>query len=361
VPFEFTKECLEAFMSLKQALITAPIVSAPDWTIPFEIMCDASDYAIGAVLGQKKEGKHQVISYASKTLGGASLNYTTTEKEFLAAVYALDKFRPYLLGSDVIVFTDHAAIRYLIEKKDSKSRLIRWVLLLQEFSYTIKDRKGCENVVADHLSRLEMPEDQIEINEKSPDEQLFNISTMNKLPWYANIVNYLAVGNMPSFWNERKRDKFLSDARHYHWDDPELYRICPDQIMRRCVPDHTIQSILSFCHDQACGGHFGGKKTAYKILQSGFFWPTIFKDADAYAKACHKCQKAGTLGRRNEMPMKPILIVEIFDVWGIDFMGPFVTSHGFQYILVAVDYVSKWVKAIPTRSNDHSVVLPFLK
>jgi len=159
VPFDFNDECLIAFNLLKDALVTAPIVSAPDWNLPFEIMCDASDYAIGAVLGQKKEGKHYVISYASKTLGGATLNYTTTEKEFLAVVYALDKFKPYLLGSEVIVFTDHAAIRYLIEKKDSKSRLLRWVLLLQEFSYTIKDCKGCENVVADHLSRLKNPED----------------------------------------------------------------------------------------------------------------------------------------------------------------------------------------------------------
>ena len=112
---------MKAFQILKQALVTAPIVSAPDWTSPFELMCDASDYAIGAVLGQKKEDRHHVICYASKTLGGASLNYTTTEKEFLAVVYALDKFRQYLLGAHVTVFTDHTIIRYLMEKKESKS------------------------------------------------------------------------------------------------------------------------------------------------------------------------------------------------------------------------------------------------
>ena len=90
--------------------------------------------------------------------------------------------------------------------------------------------------------------------------------------------------------------------------------------MRHCVPEHEFQSILSFCHDQECGGHFGGKKTVHIILQSRFYWPTIFKDAHTYAKACLKYQKAGTLGCRNEMPMKPILIVEIFNVWGFDFM-----------------------------------------
>jgi len=131
--------------------------------------------------------------------------------------------------------------------------------------------------------------------------------------------------------------------------------------MRRCVSEHEFQSILSFCHDQECGGHLGGKKTAYKVLQSGFYWPSLFKDAHDCVQACHKCQKVGIIGRRNEMPMQPSLIAEIFDVWGIDFMGPFITSYGYQYILVAIDYVSKWVEARPTRSNDHTVVLQFLK
>ncbi|XP_073041830.1 uncharacterized protein [Primulina eburnea] len=128
---------------------------APDWGSPFEVMCDASDTALGAVLGQKREKCIHVIYYASMTLSAAQLNYATTEKELLAVVFALDKFRSYLIGSKVVVHTDHSALKYLMSKKDAKPRLIRWILLLQEFDLTIIDRKGTENQVADHLSRLE--------------------------------------------------------------------------------------------------------------------------------------------------------------------------------------------------------------
>ena len=123
-PFDFTDECLAAFHNLKKALISAPIIQPPDWTLPFEIMCDASDYAIGAVLGQTKDKKHHAIAYASKTLTGAQLNYATTEKELLAIVFAIDKFRSYLVGAKIVVYTDHAALKYLLTKKDAKPRLI---------------------------------------------------------------------------------------------------------------------------------------------------------------------------------------------------------------------------------------------
>ena len=128
VPFSFSDDCVESFNVLKNALITAPIIQPPDWNLPFEIMCDASDYALGAVLGQRVDKKLNVIYYASKTLDNAQRNYATTEKEFLAVIFAGEKFRPYIVDSKVIVHTDHSAIKYLMSKKDAKPRLIRWVL-----------------------------------------------------------------------------------------------------------------------------------------------------------------------------------------------------------------------------------------
>ncbi|KAL6325915.1 hypothetical protein AAG906_038406 [Vitis piasezkii] len=323
--FIWDERCQKSFDQLKQFLTTAPIVRAPNWQLPFEVMCDASDFAIGAVLGQREDGKPYVIYYASKTLNEAQRNYTTTEKELLAVVFALDKFRTYLVGSFIIVFTDHSALK--------------WILLLQDFDLQIKDKKGVENVVADHLSRLAIAHNS------------------HKAPWYAHIANYLVT----SEWKAQDRKHFFAKIHAYYWEEPFLFMYCADQIIRKCVPEKEQQGILSHCHENACGGHFAYQKTAMKVLQSGFTWPSLFKDSHIMCRSCDRCQRPGKLTRRNQMPMNPILIVDLFYVWGIDFMGPFPMSFGNSYILVGVDYVSKWVEAIPCKHNDHRVVLKFLK
>nr|GFA58946.1 hypothetical protein [Tanacetum cinerariifolium] len=156
-PFVFSKECIEAFNTLKKKLTEAPILVVPDWNLPFKLMCDASDYAIGEVLGQRKSKHFQPINYANKTMTEAQIHYTTTEKEMLAVVYAFEMFWPYLVLSKSIVYTDYSALKYLLNKQDTKPRLLRWFLLLQELDITILDKKGSENLAADHLSRLENP------------------------------------------------------------------------------------------------------------------------------------------------------------------------------------------------------------
>ncbi|CAN6691797.1 unnamed protein product [Malus baccata var. baccata] len=212
------RESVVAFNKLKELLSTALVIMPPDWSLPFELMCDASDYAAGAVLGQRVNKVPHVIYYASRTLNDAQLNYSTTENELLAIVFALEKFRSYLIGTKVIVFSDHAALKYLLTKKDAKPRLIRWILLLQEFNLKIKDKKGT-------------------------------------------------------------------------------------------------------------------KRTALKVLESGFYWHSLFKDAYEFCATCDRCQQT----------------------------GPFPSSNGFLYILLAVDYVSKWVEVKATKTNDSKVVSDFIK
>ena len=196
--FDFDESCRPAFEEIKSRLVTTPIIATPDWNKEFEIMFDASDYLMGVVLGQRTKKIFRAIYYASKTFNEAHENYSTTEKEMLAMVFSCEKFRPYILGSRVIIHTEHATIKYLMAKKDAKLRLIRWVLLLEEFDLEIKDKKGSDNVIVDHLSRMEKfteEEKGIEIQENFHDEQLFQVSVQT--PWYVDIVNFLACGIMP--------------------------------------------------------------------------------------------------------------------------------------------------------------------
>ncbi|XP_026410529.1 uncharacterized protein LOC113305737 [Papaver somniferum] len=223
VAFVFDDACVRAWEELKTLLTYAPIVIPPDWTLPFEIICDASDYAVGSVLGQRVDKLPYVIYYASKTLNDAQLNYSTTDKELLDVVFALDKFRSYLIGSKVIIYSDHAALKYLISKKDAKAR------------------------------------------------------------------------RMPLHWSKQDRSKFLAEVKYFFWDDPYLFKYFLGQLIRRCVPNSEQRDVIYFCHDHACGGNFSSKKTAAKILQSGFYWPSLFKDSHAFC--------------------------------GIDFMGPFPNSE----------------------------------
>ncbi|GJX71428.1 reverse transcriptase domain-containing protein [Tanacetum coccineum] len=278
-PFIFSKECIESFNILKKKLTEAPILVAPNWGLPFEIMCDASDYAVGAVLGQRKTKHFQPIHYASKTMTDAQAHYTTTEKELLAVVYAFEKFRPYLVLSKTIVYTDHSALKYLLAKQDAKPRLLRWILLLQEFDVIIHDKKGAENLAADHLSRLENPHqsdlEKKEITETFPLETLGMVTFRgdSSTPWFADIANYHAGNFIVKGMSSQQKKKFFKDVKHYFWDDPYLFRICADQMIRRCVSCQEAVDILTACHNGPTEGHHGNLKPysfGHTISHNGF-------------------------------------------------------------------------------------------
>ncbi|GJX54574.1 reverse transcriptase domain-containing protein [Tanacetum coccineum] len=159
----------------------------------------------------------------------------------------------------------------------------------------------------------------------------------------------------------QQNNKFFKDVKHYFWDDPYLFKICADQVIWRCVHGHEAIDILKACHNRPTGGHHGPNYTAKKVFDSGFYWPTIYRDAYELVKSCDSCQRHGKISQRDEMPQNAIQVCEIFDVWGINFMGPFPSSRGNKYILVAVDYLSKWVEAKALPTNDVRVVVKILK
>nr|GEZ64470.1 reverse transcriptase domain-containing protein [Tanacetum cinerariifolium] len=231
-------------------------------------MCDASDFAIGVVLGQRKMKHFQPIHYASKTMTEAQIHYTTMEKEMLAVVYAFEKFWPYLILSKSVVYTDHSALKYLFSKQDAKPRLLRWVLLLQEFYITIRDKKGSKNLVADHLPRFENPHkdafENKDINENFPLETLGSLSS-ESTPRFANIANFHARNFIKKGLTSQQKKKFFKDVKHYFWDDPYLFWICADQIIRRCVHGQEAIDILKACHEGPSGGHHGANLTAKKV------------------------------------------------------------------------------------------------
>nr|GEZ73090.1 reverse transcriptase domain-containing protein [Tanacetum cinerariifolium] len=348
---------------LLDAGLIYPISDSP-W--PFELMCDASDFAVGVVLGQRIEKHFRLIHYASKTMTQAESNYTTTEKEMLAVVYAFEKFRSYLIMNKSIVYTDHSAMKYLFSKKDAKATLLRWILLLQEFDFKVIDTKGAKNYAADHLSLLENPYENVfypkEINETFPLETLNKVAHHDQsTPWFADFANYHARKFIIKGMTTQQKQKKFKDVRHYFWDDPYLFKTCADQMIRRCVAGQEDLDILEACHSGPTGGHYGANYTSKKVFDSGFYWLTIYKDAFELVKHCDSCQHQGKISQKDEMPQNSIQICEIFDVWGIDFMGPFPSSKGNKYILVVVDYLSKWVEAKALPTNDARVVVKFLK
>ncbi|XP_031106312.1 uncharacterized protein LOC116010960 [Ipomoea triloba] len=293
--FELNKDAMKAFQSLKDAMVHTPILVGPKWDQPFELMCDANNFAVGVVLGQKNDKKFQPIAYASRMLTKPQQAYTTTEKELFAIVFALDKFRSYLLMSKVVIHTDHAAIS-----------------------------------AADHLSRLENEKGQDiigNVNEYFPEEKPMGLYLT---PWYADLANYLVGGELPKFLNIHARRKLIAESRYYFWDEPYLFKVCADQIIRRCVTEAEGHEILGECHQM---GHHSTNRTAREHSKQDSTGPQYFGMLKSVSETVTDVNELGT------SPEK-------------------IRCRRITYLL---DYVSKWVEAKALRNNDARSVTRFLK
>ncbi|GJZ49892.1 reverse transcriptase domain-containing protein [Tanacetum coccineum] len=237
--------------------------------------------------------------------------------------------------------------QYLHCKPEAKQDCYEGFCAPRILTVVIRDKKGAENLAADHLSRLENPHqselEKKEITETFPLETLGMITFRgdDNTPWFADFANYHAGNFVIKGMSSQQKRKFFKDVKYYFWDDPFLFKICADQVIRRCVSGQEAFDILKACHSGPTGGHYGANYTAKKIFDSGFYWPTIYKDAHDFVARCDICQRQGKISQRDEMPQNSIQVCEIFDMWGIDFMGPFPSSRGNKYILMALDYLSK--------------------
>jgi hypothetical protein len=242
--FRGIDDCELYFADLKQRLSTAPILRGPNWALPFHFSSDASDTAIGAVLGKQEDIEPYAIYYISKNMAPAELNYIVTEREFLAVVYAINKFRHYVTGYPTFIHTNHTTIKYIMNKLITNTQVTRWLLLLQEFDITIVDRPGKENVVVDFLSRLHINDDNSPVDNSFPNEHLFAVFYYS--PWYANIANYLVAGKVPPHLSPRERRKIIQKSARYSWIGGYLFYTSLDQEIRRCVRDDEVYDLLDY-------------------------------------------------------------------------------------------------------------------
>eukprot|EP00253_Pinus_taeda_P033395 PITA_33395 len=215
-----------------------------------------------------------------------------------------------------------------------------------------------ENVFVDFLSWIKT-DDNTPVDDSFPDEYLFAVSAHS--PWYADIVNYLVAGKLPSHLSHREKRKIIQQSARYSWISGCPFHIGLDQEIRRCIREDEVYDILKACHDGPCGGHFADKRTTHEILRMGYYWPSLFKDAKKYVKACNSCQRMGQPNHRDEMPLNPQVILEPFERWALDFIGPInPPSNKRVYILVCTDYMTKWVEAKALIRANEEVVLNFL-
>ncbi|KAL3680009.1 hypothetical protein R1sor_022965 [Riccia sorocarpa] len=365
-----------------------PILRPPRWDMIFHIHTDASGVAVGAVLAQPQDPKLDMpIYFANRTLNKSERDYTTIEREALAMVYDVKKFKSYLQGNKFVFFVDHQALTYLVNKVHITGRIARWLLLLQEFDFTVIYKPGKINVLADQLSRIELGKEPEYEDDSFPDEHLLNIDLeepdegmssgndsddttagdketyeeLLKRGWQTPLRYFLAKGRLPDGTPYHIRKKTAQKIRQYTLINRELYKKGIDLVLRRYVNEEDIQKIPEDAHEGPSGGHGAGDATARKILHTGLWWPGINKDCHNHVKTCNECQRSSIL--KEGMPLKPVLPLGVFQKWGLDFIGPIKPASfptGKRCIITATDYTTRWVEAECYRTNDKKVTAKFI-
>eukprot|EP00253_Pinus_taeda_P021895 PITA_21895 len=360
VPFVWDDFAQWLFDALKKALFSASLLSPPDYGRDFLLYLAAAESTFGMVLVQEDDAlTEHVIYYLSRGLIGPKLRYSPVEKLALVAVHAVQRLCHYILLHKNFVLAVVNLFQFVLSRQVIGGKYNRCIVILQEFDLEFLSAKSKKSMVfVELISELPCGED-TDYEESFPDEHLFLISSLD--PWYGDIIVYLQTSKFPSTFSKDERRKLCHLAKNYVIIGDTLYRRGVDSILWCCLTLEKEELVLNDYHNGACGGHLSGLATAQRILRAGYFWPSLFKDFIEVVKRCHPCEIYTRKMRAHPAPLFPVVTVGPFTKWGIDFTTcnpPSTTNH--KYIIVAVDYFTKWAEAMPTYKNDSETTTLFL-
>lgn len=350
-PFVWSAEADECFTKLKELLVSAPILSCPNFDLPFEVHTDASNYGVGGLLTQTIDGVEHPIAYTSRTLTGAEKNYSITEREALAVLFALEHWRCYLdNGKKFVVYTDHSALKWFLNLNNPTGRLARWGVRLSAFNFEIKHRRGSDNVIPDALSRA----CQIAAIDNTPTNTSASAPSTSD-QWYLNVWH--GCQNSPaSFPNFQ-----VKNGRLFRFTQAK-YALQKDFEWKEVIPTEFRHDILLQNHSEPTAGHMGIFKT-FKRLSQRYYWPGMHADVVKFVSGCdtciaHKHQNHAPLGEMG----RPKHCSRPFQTVSVDLVGPLPTTRKLNsYILVVTCCFSKYCLLFPIKRATAEIVTKILE
>lgn len=359
---KWEEAAIQAFEGIKDTLKHAPVLEAPNYKMHFQIFSFASKFNIALVLLQKDEnGAKRPIAFFRKALQAAELRYTIMEKQSFALVKATNIFRPYILSSKVVAYVPHTMVKDILSDMEISGKRCRWIKKLQEYDMDIQTTKlvrglGLAKLMAEsNLQNVEvnqLGEERVDILKKSMNSE-----------WYKDVVYYLKHLCCPSHLNKNQKRSLKLASQKYVITDLGLAWKNPEGVLLKCINKDEAPKLIVDFHGGVFGGHFVGRVTTHNILRAGYWWPTLFKDANRLVRRCDSYQRfSGRLRALGSLPLQPVSIESPFKQWGMDLISDISdhSSAGYKWILVVIDYLTKWVDAIPSRKATHQVVMDFL-
>jgi ribonuclease HI len=372
---KWTEAARHSFNAIKEAITTAPVLISPDFSKVFYIFSFASNDTIAAVLLQKNvDDQEQPVAFFSKVLRDAEVKYELLEKQAYALVKSLKAFRVYILQAKVIAFVPSSSVKDVLVQPDIDGKRSKWIARLIEFDVEIKPAKlvkgqGLAKLLAEENCRLldinlmSIDAENVPSSENKEGEGMQVSAHLADCKWYSHIIQFLQTLSVPSDLTKTQRRALKLRAINFCINDNLLFWKNPIGLLLRCVNQEEAAKVMCELHNSECGGHHYWKTTAHKILRSGYYWPSLFSDVYEFVKTCDKCQRFEGKQQLKSLPLKPIVVTGPFQQWGLDFIGEIhpPSSGQHRWILVATDYFTKWIEAIPTRNANHTVIINFLQ